>query len=60
MLVEGGYLHSMKQIIEKAAEAPDLRKEPGRGATPREKRSGALLGSLKRLSSILLGWDFRN
>jgi hypothetical protein len=59
MLVEGGYLHSMKQLIEKAAETPDIGPNgPYRGVAPsRPKESGTVTASLKRL--ILLTWDFQ-
>jgi hypothetical protein len=61
MLVEGGYLHSMKQLIEKASETPDVgSKKTSRAVTPsRTKESGTVLTSLKRLGVILLGWDFQ-
>ena len=69
MLVEGGYLHSMKLLIERAAEA-EAGQRPAPGARTRNRRSraggasrakgpGTLVTSLKRLSFILLGWDFR-
>ena len=48
MLVKGGYLHSMKLLIEKAAETP----EP---VAPQRARGG-ILQSLRRLGSFLLGW----
>jgi hypothetical protein len=60
MLVEGGYLHSMKQIIDKAAETPDFADDPNRIPAPSTKPGGALVRSLRRLSLLLLGWDFRN
>jgi hypothetical protein len=44
MLVEGGYLHSMKLLMEKAAQTPDATSgtPEGDGGTPRRKswRSG--------------------
>ena len=57
MLVEGGYLHSMKLVIEKAAQTPDPPERPtGPGGPPRKtKGPGFLVRSLKRLGTILLG-----
>jgi hypothetical protein len=67
MLVEGGYLHSMKLLIERASAAepgqPPGQPAPGRrpraGAASRAKGSGTVVTSLKRLGFILLGWDFQ-
>jgi len=69
MLVEGGYLHSMKLLIERASAeeagqppgpaSPAPRRRPRAGAASRAKGSGTLVTSLKRLGFILLGWDFR-
>jgi hypothetical protein len=68
MLVEGGYLHSMKLLIERASEAeagrppghgaPMRARRPRAGAASRAKGSGTLVTSIKRLGFILLGWDF--
>jgi hypothetical protein len=59
MLVEGGYLHSMKLMIEKASETPaipDRRKGPGFFLSRwRRKAPRALVAPLKRLGVILLG-----
>ncbi len=57
MLVEGGYLHSMKLLIEKAMDTPD---QPSHDATRdlanrSRKASGTVVTSLRRLSVILLG-----
>ena len=49
MLVEGGYLHSMKLLMEKAADTP----EP---VAPKPVRQGILSRSLRRLGGFLLGW----
>ena len=69
MLVEGGYLHSMKRLIENASKP-----EPGHplappppaqgrfrrgGAASSTKGSGTFVTSLKRLGFILLGWNFQ-
>jgi hypothetical protein len=65
MLVEGGYLHSMKLLIERASES-EAGQQPGqrpgrprRAGASRAKGSGTLVTSLKRLGLILLGWDFQ-
>jgi hypothetical protein len=50
MLVEGGYLYSMRKIIEKAAETPD---PPRRDDDPRTRRPrGVLARSLKKLTAL--------
>ncbi len=69
MLVEGGYLHSMKLLIERASAAepgqppgqgsPAPGRRPRAGAASRAKGSGTVVTSLKRLGFILLGWDFQ-
>jgi hypothetical protein len=69
MLVEGGYLHSMKLLIERAsapepgqpqgAGSPTPGRRPRAGATSGAKGSGTFVTSLKRLGFILLGWDFQ-
>ena len=48
MLVEGGYLHSMKRLIEKAEQMPD----PSRRSRPDPKR-GVIGRSLARLAKLL-------
>jgi hypothetical protein len=53
MLVKGGYLHSMKLLLERAAEAP----EPIPVVSRPRKRPGILVRSLKRLGALLLGWN---
>jgi hypothetical protein len=64
MLVEGGYLHSMKLMIEKASAAsdrPDPR--PTRGwlrSRLRRRRPFSIAAPLKRLSVILLGSSFQS
>jgi len=52
MLVEGGYVHSMKLLIEKAANTSEL--ESNRSAGGKEPPSGpGLIGrSIKRLASL--------
>lgn len=63
MLVEGGYLHSMKLVIEKAAQTPNHPSERsgGPGGPPRKtKGPGLLVRSLKRLGAILLGRSSRS
>lgn len=50
MLVEGGYLHSMKLLIEKATDTPVP------AARPQRARNGILSRSLRRLGGFLLGW----
>jgi hypothetical protein len=49
----------MKQLIEKAAETPDIsQREPARAvASSKTKASGTVVTSLRRLGFILLGWD---
>jgi hypothetical protein len=69
MLVEGGYLHSMKLLIERASEpepgqptgpgSPAPGRRPRAGAGSRAKGSGTFVTSIKRLGLILLGWDFQ-
>jgi len=65
MLVEGGYLHSMKQLLEKAEDA-DLesqlpKKEPGSFlARVRQRTPFSVLTPLKRLGLILLRGSHRN
>jgi hypothetical protein len=49
MLVEGGYLHSMKLLIEKASETPVP-------AVVQRTRRGIFSRSLRRLGGFLLGW----
>ena len=49
MLVEGGYLHSMKMLIEKATETPDA-------VVVRPAKRGILSRSLRRLGDFLFGW----
>jgi hypothetical protein len=55
MLVEGGYLHAMKQIIEKAAETPDPPRPGSEGSGPGDphRRSGIFNRSLKKITSLL-------
>jgi len=53
MLVKGGYLHSMKLLMEKAAETP----EPIPVVSRPRKAPGVLVRSLRRLSALLLGWN---
>jgi hypothetical protein len=50
MLVEGGYLHSMKLLLEKASETP----EP---VVVHRTRGGIFSRSLRLLSGFLLGWS---
>jgi hypothetical protein len=53
MLVEGGYLHSMKQIIEKAAGTPEPPR-PDRGDDDDDPPKASVVGrSLRKLSSII-------
>jgi hypothetical protein len=69
MLVEGGYLHSMKRLIENASKpepgdplaplAPTEGRFARAGAASSTKGSGTLVTSLKRLGFILLGWNFQ-
>lgn len=49
MLVEGGYLHSMKLLIERASDTPDPAVAP-------RARGGIFSRSLRRLGGFLLGW----
>jgi hypothetical protein len=54
MIVEGGYLHSMKLLLERANEGP----EPA----PRRKASlpdNVIFRSLKMLGAFLIGADAR-
>ncbi len=62
MLVEGGYLHSMKRIVENAEEPAPERVHAGRGADApsSRKRPGALKRSMRLLKVILLGSDFQS
>ena len=59
MLVEGGYLHSMKRLIEKASETPDgpvPKKGSGSVVSRWKKRTPfSVVAPLKRLGVILLG-----
>jgi hypothetical protein len=52
MLVEGGYLHSMKRLLETAAETP----EPLPVARAK-RRSGLIARSLRRIGGLLFGWS---
>ena len=51
MLVEGGYLHSMKRLLETAAQTP----EPN-PALHAKRKGGILTRSLRRLGGLLFGW----
>jgi len=65
MLVEGGYLDSMKRIIEKAAQTPEpsgekrpstpLRTGPHNNPSHQSSSSGVVSRSLKKLTTILFG-----
>lgn len=46
MLVEGGYLHSMKRLIEKAEQIPDPSRRP-------DRKRGVIGRSLARLAKLL-------
>ena len=50
MIVEGGYLHSMKLLIEKATDTVDPVAE-------QRMRRGLLSRSLRRLGDFLFGWN---
>jgi hypothetical protein len=52
MLVEGGYLHSMKRLIETAEQTP----EP-LPVVRAKRRGGFLTRSLRRLGGLLFGWS---
>ena len=49
MLVEGGYLHTMKLLIERATDTVDPEAE-------QRRRKGILSRSLRRLGDFLFGW----
>ena len=49
MLVEGGYLHTMKLLIERATDTVDP-------AAEQRRRKGILTRSLRRLGDFLFGW----
>ena len=51
MLVEGGYLHSMKLLMEKASAS-----DSPAPVAPKRSRQGILSRSLRRLGGFLLGW----
>ena len=58
MLIEGGYLDSMKRILEKAAQTPDPASgRDGRADSGVQKpsRASRVGRSLKRLTTLLLG-----
>jgi hypothetical protein len=55
MLVEGGYLHSMKLMLEKAAETPDPT-SAHEGSKPAHPRTAALVRSIKRLFARVIGF----
>lgn len=63
MLVEGGYLHSMRRLIEIAEETPDApgsKRAPGsRLARWARRKPSAVRRPLKRLAVILLGLSDR-
>lgn len=63
MLVEGGYLHSMKLMIEKASETseqPDPKKGSGSLLSRwRTRTPFSIVAPLKRLGVILLGGSFQ-
>lgn len=54
MLVEGGYLDSMKRLLEKAAETPSP-PEPRSKKVADQVRAGRISRSLKKLATILTG-----
>lgn len=59
MLVKGGYLHSMKLLIERASETPnpgDRQSAAAAASSPGAKRSGSVAKSLERLKVILRVW----
>ena len=64
MLVEGGYLHSMKLLIEKASATPDgppLKKGSGSLLSRWRKRTPfSVVTPLKRLGVILLGRSYQS
>jgi hypothetical protein len=58
MLVEGGYLHSMKRIVENAEQLPQGHVHAtSTDAASTRKRPGALARSMRILKVILLGSD---
>ena len=62
MLIEGGYLHSMRRLIEAASATPDLPPQPtsAEADAPTTKRPGTVKKTLRRLSVILLGHELEN
>lgn len=56
MIVEGGYLHSMKLLIEKAAETPDPVAIPIQRSEA-IKPTRVVIQSIKRVSLALIGWE---
>jgi hypothetical protein len=64
VLVEGGYLHSLKLIIEKASATPDgLAPKKGSDslfAQWRARTPFSVMSPLKRLGLILLGGPYRD